>query len=132
MKYKLEGKCYIKKYNFRDDTDIIMISNEKGEHYAISIDLQQQCYEDFNFQHIDKNGIGVYDYQVSNNGVKITIEEDEKFKHECYHTVHGKKYVIKIVGDIKTYEFVISNDHNGYYAHEVKFYKGNLVWGKWL
>ena len=127
-KFKLKGLVKVTDYPFRKYTTDTMFYNELGEQFVLCVDEGQHCCEDFNFEHDDYKN----DEIISYDGIKITVEYDDTFEFDF-----GGALNIKIIGTEKTYNFRVSNNHNGYYSHAVSLIReldghSEYIWEEWL
>lgn len=127
--YNICGEIKIQEYKKpkTNNYKIIMIYNEKGEHFVFGVEICQQCCEQFSYS------IPCDFY--SRNGAIITIIEDEDFKGLLFD---DDSYSVKVqIEDASNPEnkivWNIQNNHNGYYAHHVYLNKdGKYIWEEYL
>lgn len=124
-KFTLQGLIKIATYPHRTYDTRIMFYNEKGEQLVLCVDEEGQCCEDFEFDYneYEENEI------VSTNGITMTITDDDEFECDC-----GGAIDIEIKGTDKHYKWRVSNDHNGWYCHEVELANetGEYIWSECL
>ena len=134
--FELKGTVRIATYPFRHGFDTrIMLYNELGEQFVLCVDekdVDAVIKELETISSVPDNNFYYNDYTedelISTNGIKITLTNDDKF--ECDW---GGAIDINIIGSEKSYNWRISNDHNGYYGHVVEMiHDGEYIWTEWL
>lgn len=110
LKRVYEGKCTVLPYDFGYFTGFA-IFNEREEHVAFSYDECQRCCENFEVEWTGVDGIDqLYGMTLNSPQIEITQEEEDDSKTSV---------TCKITSKSKEIICYVSNEHNGYYAHEV-------------
>lgn len=120
---KLNGKIKARKYDFENTYDNgFMLFNDKDENFVLCYNERLIGHEEFIAK--DVLGNNILDFN-SNDGCEIYIDVLQENDYELLNTNdslknNAKVFSIRVKGEEK-HRFIVSNTHEGYYCHRMKF-----------